>query len=34
MLAYCGINCAECPAYKGTVTARVGGSNRDSRPFC
>ena len=24
MLAYCGINCAECPAYKGTVTTNIG----------
>ena len=20
MIAYCGINCDECPAYKGTIT--------------
>ncbi len=24
MLAYCGINCQECPAYKGTVTSDIG----------
>jgi hypothetical protein len=24
MLGYCGINCAECPAYKGTVNTDVG----------
>jgi hypothetical protein len=24
MLAYCGINCAECLAYKGTVTTDIG----------
>jgi hypothetical protein len=23
MLAYCGINCDECPAYKGTVTTDI-----------
>jgi hypothetical protein len=24
MLAYCGINCNECPAYKGTVATDIG----------
>jgi hypothetical protein len=24
MLGYCGINCDECPAYKGTVNTDVG----------
>jgi len=24
MLAYCGINCAECLAYKGTVSTDIG----------
>ncbi len=24
MLAYCGINCDECPAYKGTVATDIG----------
>lgn len=24
MLAYCGINCDECPAYQGTVSTDIG----------
>ncbi len=38
MLAYCGINCDECPSYKGTVTSdislleKVAGSLWDGAP--
>lgn len=33
MLAYCGINCAECPAYKGTVTTDIAQLEKAAGSF-
>jgi len=33
MLGYCGVNCAECPAYQGTASSKIELLEKAARAF-